>query len=105
MERRDELLMVTTDALPIAHEIEHVWPAVSFTGRVEVSSKGVVRGLLERARNEQQEVYDGFAAAVPPQANAVLGLQVSTAIGGFGPTVLLFVTYTGTPVRYRASAE
>lgn len=102
MERADPLLVVTTDVLPIAHEIEQVWGAVSFSGRVELSSKGLVRGLLERGRNEHQEVYEGFAATVPQEANAVLGLQVSTAIGAFGPAVMMFVTYTGTPVRYRA---
>lgn len=96
-----ELLMVTTDSLPIAHEVEHVWPAVTYTGRIEVSSKGVVRGMLERGRNEQQEVYDAFAANIPAEANAVVGLRVSTAIGAFGQTVLMYVTYIGTPVHYR----
>lgn len=99
MER--ELLIVSTDVLPIAHEVEQVWSVVSYTGRVEVSSKGLVRGMLERGRNEHQEVYDGFAAAMPTEANAVVGVRVSTTTGEFGPAVVLFITYTGTPVRYR----
>ncbi len=52
-------------------------------------------------RNEQQDVYDAFAANIPAEANAVVGLRVSTAIGAFGQTVLMYVTYIGTPVRYR----
>lgn len=97
-----DVLVVTTDTLPIAHEIERVFSAVSCIGRVEVSNKGLVRGLMERNRNEQQEVYDQFVATVPEQANAVVGLQISTAASEFGGSVFLLVTYVGTPVRYRA---
>jgi uncharacterized protein YbjQ (UPF0145 family) len=96
-----ELLTVTTDTLPIAHEIDHVWSMVSCTAPIEVSSKGVVRGLLERGRNEQQEAFDRFLAAVPAEANAVVGVRVSTAMGQFGATVHLLITYVGTPVKYR----
>lgn len=59
--------------------------------------------MMERGCNEHQAVCEGFAAPVPREANAVLGVKVSTAISALGPTVMMFVTHTGTPVRHRAA--
>lgn len=65
---------------------------------VEISDKGIVRNLLERKRNGYKEALDLFKSYIPAEANAVLGLQVSTAVQSFDNETFIYITFAGTPV-------
>lgn len=70
---------------------------IQITGTVEVSNKGMIRELFERKRNEYQEVIDAFVDTAPTEANAILGVQISTSSQSFNNGTFLYVTYIGTP--------
>lgn len=99
------MLLLTTEVLPENCVIEEMFHMVYTRGTIEVSSKGLVRGYLERNRNEAQELIDNLASLAPAEANAIIGIKVSTAVQRFTNYVLLFTTYIGTPVRYRQIQE
>jgi len=91
-------LLLTTDKLPAGMAISEVFNMVQFTGTVEISERGVVVGLFERKRTEYQDIIDAFSASAPNEANAIMGVQVSTSTQAFSDTTYLYITYVGTPV-------
>ena len=52
---------------------------------------------MERNRNEYQEVIDSFVESAPPEANAILGVQISTSTQHFSNGTFMYITYIGTP--------
>lgn len=92
-----EKILYTTENLPEGTVVQQVFGMIQFTGAVEVSKKGMLRGFLERKRNEYQEVVDAFVSAAPEEANAILGVQVSTSTQQFSNGTFMYITYTGTP--------
>ena len=92
-----EKILFTTDRLPTGMEIKTLFPMIQTTGTIEVSKKGLLRGILERKKNESQEIIDQFRNYAPDEANAIIGVQVSTAAQGFSNGSFLYVTYIGTP--------
>ncbi|MBK3864522.1 hypothetical protein G3A40_32635 [Paraburkholderia aspalathi] len=91
--------VLTTDTLPPNLKLVECLGFVSFTAPVEISSKGLIRGALERKRNEQQEAFDGFVKSAPPEANVLYGVKVSTAAAQFQNGSFLYVTFIGTAGR------
>lgn len=89
--------LFTTDKLPDNKTIKEIFSIVQYTGAVEVSNKGIIRGYLEKNRNEYQEVMDAFINSAPTEANAIIGVQVSTTSQSFKNGTFLYLTYTGTP--------
>lgn len=87
----------TTDNLPQGSVVKSVFDMIQFTGVVEVSKKGLIRNVLEKNRNEYQEVLDSFVACAPEESNAILGTQVSTSTQSFNNGTFLHVTYIGNP--------
>lgn len=65
---------------------------------IETSAKGILRSLTDRSRNEYQEAMDHLASMAPSEANAVLGIQISTASQSFSNGTFLYLTLIGTPV-------
>lgn len=92
-----EKTLFTTDNLPEGIVVKEVFGMIQITGTVEVSNKGMIRGLFERKRNEYQEVIDAFVDTAPTEANAILGVQISTSSQSFNNGTFLYVTYIGTP--------
>ncbi|QEQ96277.1 hypothetical protein [Neptunomonas concharum] len=90
-------VLFTTENLPEGLIVKEVFGMIQVTGTVEVSNKGVIRGLLERKRNEYQEVIDSFVNSAPSEANAILGVQISTSSQQFSNGTFLYITYIGTP--------
>jgi regulator of nucleoside diphosphate kinase len=90
-------LLITTENLPEGIVVKEIFGMIQITGTVEVSNKGVIRGLLERNKNEYQEVIDAFIRSAPSEANAIIGVQISTAVQNFNNGTFLYVTYIGTP--------
>lgn len=90
-------LLLTTEHLPEGIVVKEIFGMIQITGTVEVSNKGVIRGLLERNKNEYQEVIDAFIRSAPSEANAIIGVQISTSVQNFSNGTFLYVTYIGTP--------
>jgi regulator of nucleoside diphosphate kinase len=91
-------LLLTSDKLPEGMAIAEVFSMVQFTGTVEISDRGIVVGLFERKRTEYQDIIEQFSASAPAEANAITGVQVSTATQAFKDVTYLYITYVGTPV-------
>ena len=94
------MLLLTTSSLPEGFVVKEVFTMVLVNKTIEVSSKGVLRGLFERNRNEYQEALDFLASQAPNEANAIIGIQVSTSTQQFSNGTFLYLTAVGTPVVY-----
>ena len=92
--------MLNTPTLPDGLIVKEAYHMVFIVYPVEISNKGLVRNVLDRKRNEYQEAFDLLAAQAPKEANAIIGIQVSTAAQAFSNGTFLYVTLTGTPVLY-----
>ena len=91
------ITLFTTENLPEGCIVKETFGMIQVTGTVEVSSKGMIRGMLQRNKNEYQEVIDSFADSAPDEANAILGVQIATSSQQFSNGTFLYVTYIGTP--------
>ncbi len=90
-------VLFTTENLPDGVIVKEVFGMVQVTGTVEVSKKGAIRGFLDRNKNEYQEIIDSFVSSAPSEANAILGVQISTSSQSFNNGTFLYITYIGTP--------
>jgi len=88
-----EKTIFTTDNLPEGTIVKEVFGIIQVTGTIEVSKKGMIRGIIEGKRNEYQEVIDSFVNSAPAEANAILGVQISTSSQQFGNGTFLYATY------------
>jgi regulator of nucleoside diphosphate kinase len=96
-----QMLLLSTDHIPVPHEIETVFDMVEVTYQIQISSKGLIQGLLERNRNEHNEAMQFLVKAAPNGANAIIGIKVSSATQAFNRDTFLYLTYIGTPVAFR----
>jgi uncharacterized protein YbjQ (UPF0145 family) len=96
------MLLLTTQTLPEGLIVKEAFSLVLINQAIEVSSKGFIRGLLEKKRNEYQEALDYLASQAPKEANAIIGIQVSTSTQQFSNGTFLYLTAVGTPVTYSA---
>lgn len=92
-----EKILFSTDQMPVGMEVKQIYSMIQVTGTVEISNKGLIRGLMERNKNEYQEIMDRFISYAPKEANAIIGVQISTAAQGFNNGSFLYITYIGTP--------
>lgn len=53
--------------------------------------------MIEGEKNEYQEAIDAFVNNCPNEANAVLGVKISTSSQQFNNGTFIYVTYIGTP--------
>lgn len=90
-------ILFSTDQMPVGMEVKQIYSMIQVTGTVEISNKGLLRGLMERNRNEYQEILDRFISFAPDEANAIIGVQISTSAQAFNNGSFLYVTYIGTP--------
>ena len=96
---RNDILLLSTEKLPEDIRVHNVFQMIQFTGQVELSKKGLIKGFLDRNRNEYQEVLDNFIALAPKEANAIIGIKIETCIGQFSNGAYIFITYYGTPAK------
>jgi len=92
-----KLLLSNGCPIPENMEIKTVYPMIQFTGQIEISEKGPLKKIMEKNRNEYEEIINSFITAAPFEANAIIGVQVSTTSQAFGDGVFLFMTYIGNP--------
>jgi regulator of nucleoside diphosphate kinase len=87
----------TTENLPENITVKELFGMVQVTGTVEISKKGFIRGLIERKKDEYQEIMDTFVNNCPNEANAILGVRISTSSQQFDNGTFIYLTYVGTP--------
>ncbi len=92
-----KLLFSNGCQLPEGMEVKTIYPMIQYTGQVEISQKGLLKQIIEKNRNEYQEIMDGFVGTAPAEANAIIGVQVSTTSESFKDGSFLYVTYIGSP--------
>ncbi len=95
------MLLLSTETLPESCEIKVMLSIVQVTRAIEISNKGTIRGFLDRDRNEYQEAMNELASSAPRDANAIIGINVSTASQQFSNATYLYITYIGTPIIYQ----
>lgn len=71
---------------------------IEITHKIRISQKGLIKGFLERKRDEHQEAIEKLIESAPSEANAIIGVKHSTATHTFPEGTFLFITYIGTPV-------
>lgn len=94
------MLLQTTETLPQGFIISESYSMIFLNTQIEISNKGLLRGIFEGQRNEYQEAMDNFAILAPREANAIIGIKVSSAIQQFQNGTFQYLTFIGTPVRY-----
>ncbi|UOD28813.1 hypothetical protein INH39_25730 [Massilia violaceinigra] len=93
------MLLLTTDAHPEGLQPLETFSMILVNKTVEISSKGL-RGLFGAQKNEYQEAIDSLTHIAPDNANAIVGIKISTAAQNFNNGTFLYLTIVGTPVRY-----
>lgn len=68
--------------------------------KIEISDKGLMRGIMDRNKNEYNEAIEYFKRLAPREANAIIGVQISTSAQNFSNGTFLYLTIAGTPVLY-----
>lgn len=99
------MLLLTTDTIPSNLEIIEMYSMVQFNKTIEISSKGLLRGIRERKRNEHQEALDSLVSLAPPNANAIIGIRVTSSAQSFNNGTFLYFTYIGTPIVYKGKND
>ena len=94
------MLLLTTQTLPEGMIVKEAFSMILANKAIEISNKGLIRGLLERNRNEYNEALDFFIGLAPQEANAIIGMQVSSSTQHFSNGTFLYLTMVGTPVIY-----
>jgi hypothetical protein len=102
-----DILIVTVETPPIGYVVETLFPAVEVTLPIDLHSKGLFDTFMSSKPSvTREDAQQMLATLAPPQANAMIGLRTSSAIGQFKDKVILYVTYLATPaiiVRLDAS--
>lgn len=94
------MLLLSTETLPENCAIKEMYSMVQITRAIEVSNKGLIRGFIERNRNEYQEALDQLASLAPPDSNAIIGIKATSSTQQFSNGTYLYLTYIGTPITY-----
>ena len=94
------MLLLTTSSLPEGFIFKEAFSMILINKTIEVSNKGIIRGLMEKSRNEYQEALDFLVSQAPEEANAIIGIQISTSTQQFSNGTFLYLTAIGTPVVY-----
>ena len=83
-------VLLTTDSAPDGWKIERILTMIQLTTRIKVTDSGL--------RSEEcQEALDMLADSAPDEANAVIGIRVTSSTLTIEDTVYLYLTYIGTP--------
>ncbi|HEY9189792.1 MAG TPA: heavy metal-binding domain-containing protein [Sulfurovum sp.] len=92
------MTVTTTETLPEHMKIRSMFSMIEITHKIQISQKGLIKGFLQRKRDEHQEALDKLIESAPAEANAIIGVKHSTATHTFPEGTFLFITYIGTPV-------
>ncbi|MBY0241761.1 MAG: hypothetical protein K2X55_20855 [Burkholderiaceae bacterium] len=93
------MLILTTDTHPQGLQPQATYSMVLVNKAIEISNKGI-RGLFEKQVNEYDEALSFLAQNCPDEANAIIGVKISTTAQQFSNGTFLYMTIVGTPVKY-----
>lgn len=94
------MLLLTVPSLPEGCTVTQAFSMILANKTIEISNKGLIRGALERNRNEYEEAIEFFKGLAPSEANAIIGVQISSSTQQFSNGTFLYLTMVGTPVIY-----
>jgi regulator of nucleoside diphosphate kinase len=95
------MLLLTVPTLPENCVVETAYSLVYANHRIEISNKGFLRNLIEPKNTDEFAVaFELLAKFAPPEANAIIGIQVSTSTQHFSDGTFMYLTLVGTPVQY-----
>ena len=97
------MLLLSTETLLANCEIIEMYSMIQITRSIEVSNKGLIRGFLERNKNEYQEALDQLAECAPSGANAIIGIKATSSTQQFSNGTYMYLTYIGTPITYQSN--
>ncbi len=105
------MLLLTTTELPEGLLVKQVFNLVIASQPILISRKTIgqsISGLLSGTGNSSDEWADALhnlATRAPSAANAIIGIQCSTATQTFNNGTYLYLTLIGTPVTCESSVE
>ncbi|WP_201772802.1 hypothetical protein [Endozoicomonas numazuensis] len=85
------MLLSSTETLPEGCAIKEMYHMVQLTRTVEISNKDLLRKILERNKNEYKEALDALAKLAPSDANAIIGIKVSSSTQQFSNGTFLYL--------------
>jgi len=82
--------LLTTESAPSGFSIEKVFGLIQFTTAMKLGRGGADAEAMQAA-------LDMLAEAAPAEANAVIGVRLSTAAVSSDDGMVVILTYIGTP--------
>lgn len=90
--------MVTANAeLPKNMEVKRIFSMVLSHTIIKVNDKNILKGLFSKSKSETDVAIQEFAAQAPSEANAIVGITMSTAPVAFDNNNYVCITLAGTP--------
>lgn len=85
-----ERYLLTIETPPAGYEISKVFTLVQYTKRINITEAGL-RG------EDCQDALDVLASAAPAEANAIIGIKMTSTTLATEKASYLYLTYIGTP--------
>lgn len=92
-----ELFLFTTEVLPEHFVIKEMFHMVEVYDKVILSKQSILDRMFSSKKNKVDKLLIDFAAVVPQEANAVLGVKTTVTTAAFSNGTYLFVIHSGTP--------
>ncbi|HML83107.1 MAG TPA: hypothetical protein PKE37_15220 [Thiomonas arsenitoxydans] len=96
--------LYTLQTPPEGFKCTRMFAMIQITRQIKISQIGLLEALTSSGKDPYQQSLDTFADLAPQEANAILGVQLSTATQHFTNGTFLYLTYIGTPVTMEAIA-
>ena len=93
------LHIFTTDLLPENMVIQEMFSMIQYTGSIQTNFSWIktAKHLVAGKTNENQEILNAFMSYAPPEANCILGVQISNTSQHVDGSTYFYTTYIGTP--------
>lgn len=81
--------LLTIEGAPVGHQVDRVFTLIQITKQVKMEAR--------KSALQMQDALDELGNAAPTEANAVIGIRVSSAAVEIEGVPYLYFTYIGTP--------
>lgn len=92
------MILLTTTQLPEGKVIKTAYSLIYAQRAIKISTKGIFEAIATRGKNEYDEALSHFSSLAPNEANAIVGVQISTSTQQFSDGTFLYLSIVGTPV-------
>ncbi|MDH0342159.1 hypothetical protein [Chromobacterium haemolyticum] len=89
-----ERYLLTIETPPAGYEISKVFSMVQYTKGIRISETGL-------REEDCQDALDVLASSVPAEANALIGIKMTSTTLATAKGAYLYLTYIGTPAIIR----